>query len=118
MRDSNERFITGYMDLLFRKDEQVLSSGLEDEPAAGVHARAARAKRMDDADYHRQYQLYLQATARWLKRVHGPKFSFVDSFGGVFYLYLRGLNGRDDTCGVYFHRPTARDLDLDAVLRS
>ena len=37
-------------------------------------------------------------------------------FGGVYYLYVRGLNGRDESTGVYFHRPTEQDLDLRYVL--
>jgi len=72
---------------------------------------------MADSDYHRQYRLYLQAIRRWLERVTGSADAFGKHFGGVYYLYLRGMNGRDDTTGVFFHRSTPRDLDLAAVLK-
>ena len=43
--------------------------------------------------------------------------SFLKQFGGVYYLYVRGLNGRDESTGVFFHRPTEQDLDLSFVLK-
>ncbi len=114
---STERFITGYMDLLFRKDGcYYLLDWKTNLLPAYTHEQIERS--MADSDYCRQYQLYLQAARRWLQRVHGPTFPFLERFAGVFYLYVRGLNGRDDSSGVFFHRPTARDLDLQAVLRS
>ncbi len=67
---------------------------------------------MDEADYHRQYRLYLHALYRWLTRAHGPAFPFLQHVGGVYYLFVRGLNGRDESSGVFFHQPTAEDIDL------
>jgi len=69
-----------------------------------------------ECDYVRQYRLYLQALERWLCRVRGRTFDFQREFGGVYYLFLRGLNGVDDSAGVYFHRAEAQDLNLQAVL--
>jgi hypothetical protein len=34
----------------------------------------------------------------------------------VYYLFVRGLNGRDESSGVFLHRPTAEDLDLARAL--
>jgi exodeoxyribonuclease V beta subunit len=70
---------------------------------------------MADSDYHRQYRLYLHAIERWLRRMHGKVFDFEKCFGGVYYLYLRGMNGRDETTGVYFHAPTKKDLVLEPM---
>jgi exodeoxyribonuclease V beta subunit len=105
------------MDLLFRKSDRyyLLDWKTNVLPA---YTREQIERSMADSDYRRQYRLYLQAVERWLKRVHGASFPFLERFAGVFYLYVRGLNGRDDSSGVYFHRPTARDLDLESVLRS
>jgi exodeoxyribonuclease V beta subunit len=112
---AGERFITGFMDLLFRKDNKYYLLDWKTNLLPG-YTRDQIERSMTDSDYRRQYQLYLQAVARWLERVHGAR--ALDRFGGVLYLYVRGLNGRDDSSGVYFHRPTARDLDLRAVLSS
>jgi exodeoxyribonuclease V beta subunit len=109
-------FVTGFMDLLFRKDAKYYLLDWKTNLLAS-YQREAIERSMADSDYHRQYRLYLQAIARWLRRMHGPKWDFLEHFGGVFYLYVRGLNGRDDSTGVFFHRPTARELDLDSVLK-
>ncbi len=74
------------------------------------------ARCMDDSDYHRQYRLYFCALSRWLERVHGKSFSFLPQFGGVYYLFVRGLNGQDESTGVFFHRPARADLDLSKVM--
>jgi exodeoxyribonuclease V beta subunit len=114
--NANDRFVTGFMDLLFRHDKNyyLLDWKTNLLPAYGQEQME---RCMADADYHRQYRLYLQAAARWLKRVHGPAFPVLERFAGVFYLFVRGMSGRDDSTGVFFHRPTAQDLDLSAVLR-
>ena len=57
------------------------------------------------------------ALSRWLKRVHGGRFDFLRSFGGVYYLFVRGLNGQDESTGVFFHQPTAADIDLVRTMR-
>ena len=61
---------------------------------------------MAEADYHRQYRLYLHALRRWLTRMPAPKFSFAEQFRRRVLSFVRGLNGRDETTGVYFQRPT------------
>ena len=100
-----DRFITGYMDFLFRKDGRYYLLDWKTNLLPAYSAEQIE-RSMADSDYHRQYELYLRAIERWLTRVHGPGFDFLQRFGGVFYLYLCGLNGRDDTSGVFFHRPT------------
>ena len=110
-----EGFVTGFMDLLFRKNDKyyLLDWKTNMLPAYG---REQIERSMADSDYHRQYRLYLQAIARWLRRVKGPTFPFLEQLGGVYYLYVRGLNGRDESSGVFCHHPTEQDLDLDFVL--
>ena len=59
----------------------------------------------------------LQTQLRPLPTPIRPKFSHFAKFGGVYYLYVRGMNGRDETTGVYFRHPTKQDLDLDLILK-
>lgn len=98
-----ERFVTGFMDLLFRAGGKyyLLDWKTNLLPA---YTRTHLEQSMNDSDYHRQYRLYLQAIRRWL----GSR----GEFDGVYYLYVRGMNGRDESAGVFFHRPVAADLDL------
>jgi len=48
--------------------------------------------------------------------VRGDAFDASRDFGGVYYLYVRGMNGKDEATGVFFHRPTEEDLCLEQVL--
>lgn len=67
--------------------------------------------RLDEAmtlnNYHLQYIVYTIAVKRFLKN-HNPEFDYDKHFGGVYYLFLRGLRSGQNT-GVYFNRP---DKDL------
>lgn len=112
----DERFITGFMDLVFRKNKKYYLLDWKTNLLPNYGPEQLQ-RSMADSDYHRQYRLYLQAIRRWLERVTGSADAFGKHFGGVYYLYLRGMNGRDDTTGVFFHRSTPRDLDLAAVLK-
>lgn len=110
-----EGFVMGYIDLVFRRGSRYFLVDWKTNLLAG-YERAALERCMDEANYHRQYRLYLQALERWLRRVHGRAFDFARHLGGVYYLFVRGLNGRDESAGVYYHKPTHADLDLRAAL--
>jgi exodeoxyribonuclease V beta subunit len=99
-----ESFLAGIMDLVFRKNGRYF---LVDYKTNRLPSYAPEhvARSMAEADYHLQYRIYLQALERWLRRVHGPAFDFAHQFGGVYYLYVRGLNGRDESAGVFYHHP-------------
>ena len=55
--------------------------------------------------YRMQLQIYVLATARWLRLVDEE--AFEGCFGGVLYVFLRGM---PETKAVYFERPSWRDL--------
>ena len=55
------------------------------------------------AEYVLQYHLYLVALDRYLTE-KDPEYSYEKKFGGVFYVFLRGLGGSGEN-GVYYHRP-------------
>ena len=107
-------FFTGYMDLVFRHGGKYYLLDWKSNQLPGGYARDGLKKAMEEADYHRQYRLYLVALERWLRR-RDKNFQTIRDFGGVFYLFLRGLNGSADGSGVFFHRPTAADLDLKQI---
>ena len=110
-------FVMGYMDLVFRHERRYFLVDYKTNLLPGYTPDHLQ-RCMDDSDYHRQYRLYLHALYRWLSRVHGKAFSFAQQFGGVFYLFVRGLNGGDESAGVYFHRPTLADIDLARTMQS
>lgn len=61
-------------------------------------------KSMCQSGYILQYHLYTLALDRLLK-LRLPEYSYERDFGGVIYLYLRGISKDDAANGVYFARP-------------
>jgi len=72
---------------------------------------------MYDHFYPLQYHLYLLALHRYLRR-HLPQYTYEDCVGGVFYLFLRGINPAiDRSLGIYEDRPSRDVIDqLEAYL--
>ncbi|MBI3412071.1 MAG: UvrD-helicase domain-containing protein [Planctomycetes bacterium] len=103
-------FITGFMDLVFRKNELFF---LLDWKSNWLDAYddAALARAMEMSGYHRQYRLYLEALKRWMTARHGPDFDFSAKFGGVYYLFVRGMTGQENSPGVFFHKADVRGVD-------
>lgn len=74
---------------------------------------AALEKAMTENRYHLQYLLY--STAWW--RHISPSQPTWDQFGGVLYLFLRGLSPRTPGAGIYFTRPDEAVIrGLEALL--
>jgi exodeoxyribonuclease V beta subunit len=105
-----EGFLTGIMDLVVRKNQQFFLVDWKTNYLPGSYSPEEVRQSMIDSDYILQYRLYLQALDRWLKRTVGATFDLARDFGGVYYLYLRGLNGRNEDNGVFFHKPTVEDV--------
>ena len=58
---------------------------------------------MDENNYHLQYHIYTSAACKYLK-MRKPNFNYETEFGGVFYLFLRGVRN-EGNFGVFFHKP-------------
>jgi exodeoxyribonuclease V beta subunit len=104
-------FMTGSIDLVFAHDgrwwlvdhKSNLLGGRLSDYAPGRLARA-----MADAHYFLQYHLYVVALHRYLAwRL--PGYDYDRDFGGVLYLFLRGMapETRGET-GVFRDRPSVR----------
>jgi exodeoxyribonuclease V beta subunit len=52
-----------------------------------------------------QYKIYLQALKRFLSARLKDKFNFERDFGGIFYLYVRGVTPENPKLGVWFCKP-------------
>ncbi len=63
----------------------------------------ALVRAMDAHNYRLQYYIYTMALVRYLRQ-RLPNFSYAEHFGGVFYLFLRGMR-RHRSTGVYYDRP-------------
>jgi exodeoxyribonuclease V beta subunit len=102
-----EGIMNGKIDLLFRHDGRFyildwksnhLGYSLADYGREGVAAA------MLENNYHLQYLIYTVAVCRYLaKRV--KNFDYERDFGGVIYLFVRGVRADQDT-GVFFIKPS------------
>ena len=99
-------FWTGFMDLVVRQGNRFFLFDWKTN-FLNNYDRGELQQSMRDNEYHRQFRLYLQALARWLRGVGQTS----GQLAGVYYLYVRGLNGKDESSGVFFHQPTPEDLD-------
>ncbi len=99
-----EGLMTGLVDLTYRHDGRwyVLDYKSNRLPGYG-------AAQLDDAmahsEYHLQALLYTLALHRWLRFRLGDAYDYARDFGGIRYLFCRGLDPQGDAArGVYAHR--------------
>lgn len=106
-------YLRGYIDLVFRDDGRYYlldykSNWLGDGYAHYASERLPAA--MITGNYDLQYHLYVVALHRWLQRTV-PGYCYEKHFGGVFYLFLRGMAPESrHRSGVFFDRPSATRL--------
>lgn len=108
-------YMKGYIDLVFRWQGKYYlvdykSNWLGDE--AGAYSTPKLMQTMADAHYYLQYLIYLVALHRYLKQ-RLPHYRWEEQFGGVFYLFLRGMHPNKANQGIFFHKP---DLELIEAL--
>ena len=101
-------FLRGFIDLVFEHDGRFYvvdykSNYLGD--VASAYAPTHLTTAMSHANYFLQYHLYVLATHRWLGR-RLRDYDYERSFGGVLYLFARGMSpSHAPGTGVFFDRP-------------
>jgi exodeoxyribonuclease V beta subunit len=105
--------LKGFIDLIFRHDgryyvadykSNYLGDKISDyQPAALIDA-------MEHHQYDLQYWIYTIAVDQYLNR-RIPDYDYETHFGGVYYFFLRGMNGESDGEGVFFTRPEKAQLE-------
>lgn len=98
--------LTGLIDLVFESNGKFFildykSNYLGETLADYTHSEIE--KDICSNGYNVQYHLYTAALVRYLSR-QIYNFSYEKHFGGVFYLYWRGLN-KEDSTGVFYDKP-------------
>ncbi len=101
-------FLSGQMDLVFRVGSRWYLADYKSNdlgPRLADYAPPALDREMLASRYFLQYHLYAVALHRHASS-RTPGFDWDRDFGGVFYLFLRGLDGSGRT-GVFHDRPSA-----------
>ncbi|WP_343187955.1 exodeoxyribonuclease V subunit beta [Buchnera aphidicola (Periphyllus koelreuteriae)] len=60
--------------------------------------------------YNIQYYLYSLALNKFLKHKL-KKYTFKKNFGGIYYIFLRGINGKNNKYGILFHKPKEKKIN-------
>lgn len=113
--DPVEGFMHGFIDLLCRFEDRFylidwksnwLGSQAADYGTEGMN------RAMLEHNYYLQYHLYTLAADLFLEK-RLPGYDYETHFGGVFYIFLRGIDPKDPSRGIFRDRPSAetvRDL--------
>ncbi|MGJ7904797.1 3'-5' exonuclease, partial [Lysobacter sp. 1R34A] len=115
LRRRLEGLMTGKIDLVYVHDGRyyVLDYKTNRLPAYDA-AHVERA--MDESEYTLQSLIYTIALHRWLRFRLGEGYDYARDFGGVRYLFCRGLDPEDPAAGVYAHQPSRALVDaVDAL---
>jgi exodeoxyribonuclease V beta subunit len=107
-------YMNGYMDLVFRFagrfylidwKSNLLGTNMDN------YSREALKRVMADDYYFLQYHLYVLALDQYLKSRLGAAYDYERHFGGVFYLFLRGIDpARGGDYGIYRDRPAPETI--------
>jgi exodeoxyribonuclease V beta subunit len=112
-------FMTGFMDLVVRSGEKYYLLDWKSNwlgPTPGHYTPDALHAAMAGSHYFLQYHLYCLALKRHLA-LRKPKFDYAEHFGGVRYVFLRGVDPQRPGQGVHEDCPDPCFLDaLDKAL--
>ncbi|MFW0766844.1 exodeoxyribonuclease V subunit beta [Trabulsiella odontotermitis] len=105
--------LKGFIDLVFRHDGRYYlldykSNWLGDSGEA--YTQQAMAQAMQSHRYDLQYQLYSLALHRYLRH-RIADYDYDRHFGGVIYLFLRGVDRREPGQGIFTTRPVRALVD-------
>lgn len=105
-------YLKGFIDCVFTWNSRYFiidwkSNFLGDDPDDYKETRLSAVIRQEH--YTLQYYLYTVALTAYLKLRH-PGFSYKRHFGGIYYLFLRGLQP-DSRSGIFFDRPPSATID-------
>lgn len=97
-------FLMGYIDLVFRSEGRYFFLDWKSNYIETGYAPSAIKENIEGSGYDLQYKVYSIAVLRWLKAlVKG--FDYERHFGGIYYIYLRGMDAANPGEGYVHIRP-------------
>lgn len=101
-------YLKGFIDLIFRWQNHIYIADWKSNYLENGYGEEAIRHSMDHHNYHLQYKVYAVALRRWLKTMPHPP-----EFGGIYYFFVRGMDGVSADNGIFFYKP-----ENDAEIRS
>ncbi|MCP4711302.1 MAG: exodeoxyribonuclease V subunit beta, partial [Planctomycetes bacterium] len=102
-------FMKGFIDLVFSFNNKYYLLDWKSNHLGNIAAHYTTEilnQNMLDHHYNLQYHLYVAALHRYLERSL-PGYDYKTHFGGVYYLFLRGIDPEHHGAGVFYDRPAA-----------
>ncbi|VAX76719.1 exodeoxyribonuclease V subunit beta [Buchnera aphidicola] len=99
--------ITGIIDLIFYWNKKYYIIEYKSNwlgPNKNYYTHNNIQKEIMQYRYDLQYQIYSLSIHRYLKNKI-KDYQYHIHFGGIFYLFIRGINNKDNTTGIYFFKP-------------
>ncbi len=114
---SIDGFMKGYIDLIFEYEDRYYILDYKSNHLGNDSSQYdydSMLSSVTSSNYDVQYHIYTVALHRFLK-LRKSDYSYEKHFGGVIYLFLRGLDPKYTSRGVFFDRPSlekVRELDF------
>lgn len=102
-----EGFMRGFIDLVFCHDDKYYLLDWKTNNLGNTYADyevSHLAQNMAAALYNLQYYIYTVALHKYLEN-RIPDYAYDTHFGGVFYLFVRGIHPEHPGSGVFYDRP-------------
>lgn len=100
-------FMKGFMDLVFEYEDRFYLVDWKSNflgPEAQAYDQAALGRSMADHGYILQYHLYALALDQYLT-LRVKDYRYDTHFGGIYYIFLRGVDPQHPELGIYRDRP-------------
>jgi exodeoxyribonuclease V beta subunit len=115
-------FLKGFIDMIFLYNGKYYITDWKSNnlgPGYEFYTQERIVEEMGNHNYFLQYHLYSLALHRYLKTRIGGDYDFDRDFGGVYYLFVRGINSEFPGSGVFYDRPEKRLIEeLDLFFRA
>ncbi len=106
IRNICDGFMNGFIDLVFRQNSKYYILDWKSNKLNGTAAgfdQSGMKREMSQHYYFLQYLIYTVALHRFLSSRQSD-YDYDRDFGGVYYIFLRGVNGENNN-GIFFTRP-------------
>lgn len=106
-KSSVDSFLNGFIDLLFRYGDKYYVLDWKSNYLGGrpqEYGQESLQLAMLEHNYHLQYLIYTTAVVQLLQQ-RMDDFSYEEHFGGVFYIFLRGIEEGESMNGIYYRKP-------------
>lgn len=117
----DQGFMKGFIDLVFEHEGRFYLADYKSNwlgPTPADYGAGQLAAAMGEQGYYLQYLIYTVALHRYLRQ-RLPGYDYERHYGGVYYLFLRGMSPERGSGGVFYDRPPAALIAaLDRYLRT